>query len=317
MTGRRPKLLILAGPNGAGKSTLYRAEIQPRFPSAEFVNADLIGKDRFGAHVTTLEQTKEAQRLAEERRRTLMAERKDLVTESTFSHPSKVDLVREALAMGYDVRIYHVNLRSDELAVKRVARRVDQGGHPVPESKTRERYARNQPLIREAALLANRASAFDNSEFGRPPVRILTLVRGRATFVSDAMPPWARTLYAPELLAYAPERLNRPASSFAGARSLVAKLLGDKALLYVAKTRDGRYDGPAIAETDMHLVQRIGSTLSCVAHFKSNLTHVPVVGDAFSVHYVQRRGHVALVRDRTPDNEAPLQTQPKSRGRAR
>jgi predicted ABC-type ATPase len=126
-----------------------------------------------------------------------MAERKDLATESTFSHPSKLDLVREAKQSGYDVRIYHVNVRSPEVAVKRVERRVSEGGHPVPENKTRERYERNQPIIRDAVLIADRAYVFDNSTFGKPHERVLEFKEGRATFVSEKTPAWARNCTRP------------------------------------------------------------------------------------------------------------------------
>jgi predicted ABC-type ATPase len=212
---RRPLFHILAGPNGAGKSTLYRTKIAPRFPDAEFVNADELAAAHYGHPALTLEESQTGQRLAEERRRALMAQGKSLVTESTFSHPSKIDLIRNAITAGYDVRLYHVNVCSADLSVKRVDRRVTQGGHPVPEDKIRERYTRNQALILQAARLVDRAHVFDNSAFGQPPELVLTLDNGTASYASDTMPAWARTLYAEELTRYSPERLNRPAASLA------------------------------------------------------------------------------------------------------
>ena len=200
----RPIFHVLAGPNGAGKSTLYRNEIAPRFPDAEFVNADELAKAHYGQPAVTLAESQTGQRLAEERRRELMAQHKSLVTESTFSHPSKVELIEDALNAGYEVRLYHVNVRSPDLSVKRVDRRVKEGGHPVPEDKIRERYMRNQALILQAARLADRADVFDNSEFGKPPERVLTLAKGQARYVSERMPAWARNLYAEELRSDAP-----------------------------------------------------------------------------------------------------------------
>ena len=94
-----PILHIIAGPNGAGKSTFYH-QILRDLTDAEFVNADLLAADALGAHATTEDEAKLGQTLAEDRRAALMAARQSLVTESTFSHPSKVDLVREALALG-------------------------------------------------------------------------------------------------------------------------------------------------------------------------------------------------------------------------
>lgn len=287
MRKRRPILHVLAGPNGAGKSTLYHTKIAPRFRCAQFVNPDLIAEQHFGRHPKSAAEVQAAQRLAEAKRRELMASRRDLVTESTFSHPSKLALLQDARAMGYDVRVYHVNLRSAELAVKRVARRAARGGHTVPENKTKERYARNQPLIREAVQVADRAYVFDNSEFGKPPQRVLEFARGTLVFASHHAPRWAMDLYASELRGYAPERLHRPAASFAAARRMSVELMGAEARLFIAKlSGEGgtQYEGEILAETDLHILQRTAPT-EAIAHFKSRLRRVPEVGERCRIVY--------------------------------
>lgn len=200
-TPKAPLFHVIAGPNGAGKTTLYRLRIAPRFPKAEFVNADQLALERFGHPAITAEETRTGQRLAEERRSALMAARRDLVTESTFSHPSKVELVREAQGQGYLVLLYHVHVRSPELSVLRVEARVREGGHPVPEDKIRERYDRNQALIREAARIADRAYVFDNSALDQPHTLLLELHRGHVVKRADRLPQWAQSLYGRELRA--------------------------------------------------------------------------------------------------------------------
>lgn len=281
----RPIFHVLAGPNGAGKTTLYRTEIAPRFPDAEFVNADELATARYGHPAVTLEESQTGQRLAEERRRELMAQGKSLVTESTFSHPSKVELIQDAIKAGYEVRLYHVNVRSPELSVKRVDRRVKEGGHPVPEDKIRERYTRNQALIREASRQADRTHVFDNSHFGQPPERVLSLAKGQARYVSERMPAWARNLYAEELRTYAPERLNRPAASYAKAQAMTRAVLGEAALTRIARGKPGEiYSGEIIAETDLHIVQAVDEK-TAVAHIKTRLQQVPTVGAQTSIAY--------------------------------
>ena len=200
--GRRPILHVIAGPNGAGKTTLYRDRLEKLYPAAEFVNADELAIKAFGHPARTAAESARGQELAEQRRRELMAERQSLVTESTFSHPSKVDLVREAKAAGYEVVLYHVNVRSPTLSVARVADRVDKRGHPVPEDRIRQRYERNQPLIREAAKLADRAYVFDNSAVGKPHELALILKCGEVVRVSENIPTWVRQLYAEELMGH-------------------------------------------------------------------------------------------------------------------
>jgi predicted ABC-type ATPase len=200
MTPAPPLLHILAGPNGAGKSSLYHAHIQ-RLTDAEFVNADLLVRQELGRHAASEEDAKLGQALAEKRRAELLAARQSLVTESTFSHSSKVDLVRTAKEMGYRVVIYHVSVDSVDLAVARVNTRVSNDGHPVPEDRIRGRYERNGPLIREAILLAGRGYVFDNSRLGEPPRRLITFVDSLAIQVVDDLPKWAADLYADDIAA--------------------------------------------------------------------------------------------------------------------
>lgn len=159
MAAGAPILHVLAGPNGAGKTTLYEARVR-QLAKAPFVNADQLSFEALGRHAETREEAELGQRLANVRRDALMAAGESLVTESTFSHPSKLELIRQAKALGYRVAVYHVNLISADAAVARVAARQALGGHPVPEANVRGRYERNQPL----SLPANsRRSAISSS----------------------------------------------------------------------------------------------------------------------------------------------------------
>ncbi|MET0271672.1 MAG: zeta toxin family protein [Phenylobacterium sp.] len=198
MAARPPAVHILAGPNGAGKTTLYEAFVR-RATNAEFVNADRLSLEALGRHALTREDAELGQRLANERRDALLAGRQSLVTESTFSHPSKLELVRKAKALGYTVVVYHVNVQTADDAVARVTAREGHGGHPVPEANIRGRYERNPPLIREAVMLADLAHVFDNSRLGALPRRIIAFEAGKVTHVVDDLPDWAATLYGPDV----------------------------------------------------------------------------------------------------------------------
>lgn len=192
----RPTIFVLAGPNGAGKSTLYKTRVAPHV-AAEFVNADQIQRDEL--RDPSMEASYNAAQLAEQRRRELMAAHQDLVTESTFSHPSKLQLLDDARVAGYRVMVFHVNVASADLSVARVAARVAEGGHDVPEDKARERYVRNQSLIRTAVLQADRAFVYDNSRLNMPPQQILEFVLGHLHAKADDLPAWAEKLYAKNL----------------------------------------------------------------------------------------------------------------------
>jgi predicted ABC-type ATPase len=191
-----PTMILLAGPNGAGKSTLYQTRVAPAF-AGPFVNADLIQRDEL--RDPGPEASYEAARIADTRRAEIIARGGDLVTETVFSHPSKLDLVRDAQARGYDVWVMHVGVDSADLSVARVAFRVEQGGHCVPEDKIRARYDRSAPLIREAVRMADTGLVYDNSVAGQPPKLVLTFRRGALETVRPNPPSWIYRTYAADL----------------------------------------------------------------------------------------------------------------------
>ncbi|KQU91522.1 hypothetical protein ASC78_00855 [Variovorax sp. Root318D1] len=189
-------MIMLAGPNGAGKTTFHELVIRPRI-KALFINADLIQREELGD--SSMGAAYRAAAIAESRRRQALEKGISFVSESTFSHPSKLELIRDAQAAGFRVVVYHINVRRPELSVSRVAQRVDEGGHDVPEDKIRERFERNQPLIREAVLLADHAFVYDNSGLNMPARRVIAFTKGRVTAASEDLPDWARALYGREL----------------------------------------------------------------------------------------------------------------------
>jgi predicted ABC-type ATPase len=300
---------MVAGPNGAGKTTLYETAIKDLYPDAEFINADELARKQFGRPAATLEESKFGQDAAEQRRRELMAGKNSFVTESTFSHPSKLDLLRDARAQGYEIRVYHVNVRSPELSVARVASRVERGGHPVPEEKIRERYERNQALIRDAVRMADRARVFDNSRLNEPHRIAIDFRAGQAVRVGEFVPSWARQLYADDLARFAPDRVNAPAASFKRAEAIVAERIDPNARTYIARP-GGRYVGEIMGASGQHVVQRL-SDRAAVAHFTDRLERVPAVGEKVVVQYPKDRGAATVREPRTPnpDRAGPSKVQ--------
>jgi predicted ABC-type ATPase len=184
-----PILHVLAGPNGAGKSTFVARVLQP-VTHLPFVNADEIAHERWPGE--ELEHAYHASRAAADERRRRLAAGESFITETVFSHHSKVALVTQAVALGYLVNL-HVILIPAELAVQRVAERVRRGGHLVPEDKIRSRYARLLKLVVDARALADRSTVYDNS-VAKEPFRVMaTYERGR--LIGEAnWPAWTPTV---------------------------------------------------------------------------------------------------------------------------
>lgn len=132
----------------------------------------------------------------------MLAQGADFVTGTVFSHPSKLDLVRDARERGYTVWVMHVGVDSPDLSVARVAYRVGTGGHAVPEAKIRERYDRAARLIPMAVKLADKGLVYDNSAAAQSPKLVLTYDQGRLVTVRPGPPAWIRRAYAQDLPAH-------------------------------------------------------------------------------------------------------------------
>lgn len=177
MTSPTPVLHLLAGPNGGGKTTFYERVLAPA-TSLDFVNADRIADNLWGADAMT--HAREASIQAAAVRERLIASRTSFITESVFSHQSKVELLRQATSAGYLVYL-HVLILPVKLAVARVAQRVDDGGHKVPEVKIRQQYGRLWGYVAEAIADAYEATVYDTSGGRFVPIarfRLDTVTKG-------------------------------------------------------------------------------------------------------------------------------------------
>lgn len=181
-----PLLHLLAGPNGAGKSTYVRDVLMPA-TGLPFVNADEIAAERWPDAQAT--HAYDAARVAETRRRDLIGAGTSFISETVFSHPSKVDLVADAVDAGYLVHL-HVIIVPVELTVQRVLERVRRGGHAVPEQKIRERYGRLWGHIGAAIRMADTADVLDNGSARTPFRPCASYVHG-AIVGPTAWPRWA------------------------------------------------------------------------------------------------------------------------------
>ena len=127
--------------------------------------------------------------IAADERAQLLADNRSFITETVFSHPSKVDLVEEAIIRGYLVHL-HVIIVPVDVAVNRVAERVRDGGHDVPQQKIRDRYMRLWDLIVHARSVADRTEFFDNSA-ARHPFRRVAVYEHSLLLGEPDWPSWA------------------------------------------------------------------------------------------------------------------------------
>ena len=158
-----PVFHLLAGPNGAGKSTLYRALVREGILSADlaFINADLFEREHLQHIVDPVQRSQAARDWADAQRAIKLAGGESFVSETVFSHESKLALLREALAQDYVVALYIVALDDPQRLLARVQRRVREGGHFVPPDKILARYPRTLSNLSHAVDLATVAYLYE------------------------------------------------------------------------------------------------------------------------------------------------------------
>jgi predicted ABC-type ATPase len=171
------QLHLVIGPNGSGKTTFVTEFLALELPGYAYVNPDEIAKARWPTDADA--HAYDAAQIAAETRGRLIANSQSFIAETVFSHPSKLDLIRSAQEAGYQV-VLHVMLVPEEVAVSRVAYRVQAGGHDVPEHKIRERYHRLWQLVVQAISLADRAVVYDNTQL-EGPVKVAEFFAGLPT----------------------------------------------------------------------------------------------------------------------------------------
>jgi len=157
-----PRCIIIAGPNGSGKTTFAREFLPYDEGVVHFVNADLIaaGLSLFRPELVALS----AGRLLLRELDRLASSKTDFAFESTLSGLSYVSRLRRWQAAGYRIEIVFLSLTSPQLALRRIAARVRQGGHDVPKADVLRRFDRGQANFEQVyRSLADAWAVYDNS----------------------------------------------------------------------------------------------------------------------------------------------------------
>ena len=133
-----PRLYIISGPNGSGKTTASYGVLPELLDCTEFVNSDEFAKHLSpfapeSAYIT-------ASRLMLRKVQYLFDRREDFCIETTLATRALIKMTRNAQEKGYFVTVLYFWLNKPEIAIERVAKRVQAGGHDIPEETIRRRY---------------------------------------------------------------------------------------------------------------------------------------------------------------------------------
>jgi predicted ABC-type ATPase len=173
---------IIAGPNGAGKTT-FAKDFLPKYAHClEFLNVDLMaaGLSPFDPDSAAIA----AGRLLLSRMRELIQQERSFAFETTLAGRSYVRILHDMKRRGYHLHLFYLWLPNVELAIARVARRVEQGGHNVAEEVIRRRFSMGMHNLVEFYLpLFDAWMLFDSST---PHPRKIACYDGEKTQVLDA-----------------------------------------------------------------------------------------------------------------------------------
>jgi predicted ABC-type ATPase len=161
-----PRAIIIAGPNGAGKTTFAREYLSSK--EFAFVNADEIARTLApqGGSSGMLDVQAGRQMLA--RIDELVGASADFVVETTLATRMYARKIRRWRARGYEISLIYLRLQSVEESAARVRKRVEAGGHGIPEEAIRRRFRKStdyfeslyKPLVDSWYLWESREGRF-------------------------------------------------------------------------------------------------------------------------------------------------------------
>ena len=158
---KEKNLYIIAGCNGAGKTTASFTILPDILDCKEFVNADEIarGLSPFQPNKVSFE----AGRIMLNRIEELFRDNQSFAFETTLATKSYKNKIIEAKKNGYEVTLLFFWLNNIDLAIERVATRVQEGGHNIPTDVIIRRYKRGicnlfdiyMPIVDEYMIIDN------------------------------------------------------------------------------------------------------------------------------------------------------------------
>lgn len=177
------KYVVIAGVNGAGKSTLYQT--YDNLKSLPRVNVDEIVREI--GDWRNFSDIVSAGKIALKKIEEYFESGSSFNQETTLCGRTIIKNIREAKALGYFIELHYIGLDSVEIAKRRVAYWVQQGGHGIPESDIEKRYEETFKQLNLILKECDLTAFYDNTEKFR---RFAICKNGELVRISQNVPKW-------------------------------------------------------------------------------------------------------------------------------
>ena len=156
------RYIIYAGVNGAGKSTLYRTPAHKSIRDFRRINTDEMVQKMGDWKDVQLQM--QAGKEAVKKIKEYFANGISFNQETTLCGHSTMKNIQQAKKLGYSVEMYYVGVADAQTAIERVANRVKNGGHGIPDETIEKRYSQSMENLAKAIPLCDQVIILDNTE---------------------------------------------------------------------------------------------------------------------------------------------------------
>jgi predicted ABC-type ATPase len=142
-----PSVILIAGPNGAGKTTFANEYLSADDRNFEFLNADEVAREWAQQGDASGPSDIRAGRIMLDRIDKLIGDGADFVIETTRASLTYARKIPRWRRRGYVVTLIYLRLPSISASIARVRRRVEAGGHGIPEEAIRRRFDKSASYL--------------------------------------------------------------------------------------------------------------------------------------------------------------------------
>ena len=188
-----PDLYIIAGPNGAGKSTFSQLYVPG---DVQIFDGDKLQalREKMYPDIDAAVIKDGVEFQFEEDKREAIKTRSGFAYESNFSSPSPLTTAEEFRKAGYKINLVFLGLSSINIAISRVAARMELGGHGVDRDTIAANYNGGLKNLQKHIGYFDKALFYSSEKSKRleRPVRLVRIENGKVMEKGAKLPAWVQ-----------------------------------------------------------------------------------------------------------------------------